>query len=57
VSAAFVISQLLILSVDQIGHLWIASAALGGAYGAMFGLFPTVTIDWFGLCEFPFAFI
>jgi len=30
----------------------IASAMLGFAYGALFGLFPTITIEWFGLAHF-----
>lgn len=29
--------------------LWAASATLGLGYGGMFGLFPTIMIEWFGL--------
>lgn len=31
--------------------LWIASALLGLGYGGMFGLFPTIMIEYFGLGE------
>lgn len=44
------------MGVEDVNRLWLASAALGVAYGGMFGLFPTVTIDWFGLSEYCLSF-
>ncbi|TFY74600.1 hypothetical protein EWM64_g9412, partial [Hericium alpestre] len=52
VSTLFITSQLVLLGADSVRNLWQASALLGFAYGSMFGLFPTVTIEWFGLTHF-----
>ncbi|EJF60064.1 MFS general substrate transporter [Dichomitus squalens LYAD-421 SS1] len=52
VAAMFVISQVTCYSILDIGNLWKASALLGLAYGGLFGLFPTLTIEWFGLQHF-----
>ncbi|KAI0333452.1 MFS general substrate transporter [Cubamyces sp. BRFM 1775] len=52
VALMFVISQLMCFSIDRIGNLWKASALLGVAYGGLFGLFPTLVIEWFGLPHF-----
>ena len=38
-----------ILQVDAIAGLWRGSALLGFSYGALFGLLPTVCLEWFGL--------
>ena len=51
VATMFVISQVACYSILDIEHLWRASALLGLAYGGLFGLFPTLTIEWFGLRE------
>ena len=51
VAALFVISQLAVYNVENVNNLWKASALLGVAYGSLFGLFPTITIEWFGLRE------
>lgn len=45
----FVLSQIITLTMDDVRQLWKASAMLGFAYGSLFGLLPTVTIEWFGL--------
>ena len=45
VAALFVIAQLAVYNVVN------ANALLGVAYGSLFGLFPTITIEWFGLRE------
>ena len=45
----FVISQLVASHIEDIQHLWIASSVLGVSYGMLFGIFPTVVIEWFGL--------
>jgi hypothetical protein len=51
ISALFILSQIFVFSVGDVTSLWKASAALGFAYGGMFGLFPTITIESFGLGE------
>ncbi|KAI0717569.1 MFS general substrate transporter [Cerioporus squamosus] len=52
VATMFVISQLTCFAIEDINHLWKASVLLGLAYGGLFGLVPTVVIDWFGLTHF-----
>jgi MFS family permease len=49
VSILFILSQLTILVVDDVQHLWMGSFLLGLAYGSLFGLLPTVCLEWFGL--------
>ena len=51
VAFAFIISQVTVYSVENVSDLWKGSALLGLAYGGLFGLFPTITIEWFGLRE------
>lgn len=51
VSFLFVISQLMAIATDDVTVLWRASLALGLAYGGLFGLFPAIAIEWFGLGE------
>jgi hypothetical protein len=48
-SALFVLSQLSLVAISDVRHLWIASVLLGFAYGCWFGLMPTISIEWFGL--------
>ena len=45
----FFVSQLVAMSIVDVKELWKASLLVGFSYGAMFGLFPTITIDWFGM--------
>lgn len=52
VATAFVVSQLTVYAVDDVRSLWKGSALLGLAYGGLFGLFPTITIEWFGLRKY-----
>lgn len=52
IACIFIISQITCYYVEDVGALWKASALLGAAYGAMFGLFPTIVIEWFGLPHF-----
>jgi hypothetical protein len=47
----FVISQIFAINVEDVAHLWKATALLGLAYGSLFGICPTIIIDWFGLGE------
>lgn len=49
VSTLFVVSQLFAINVNDVAHLWKATALLGLAYGSLFGISPTIVIDWFGL--------
>ena len=49
VAVMFFISQVVTGSINDIAHLWIASALLGLAYGSAFSLFPTVCLEWFGM--------
>lgn len=49
VAMLFFISQLVAMSIVDVKELWKASLFVGFSYGAMFGLFPTITIDWFGM--------
>jgi hypothetical protein len=49
VAVMFFISQIVTGSINDIAHLWIASALLGLAYGSVFSLFPTVCLEWFGM--------
>ena len=46
---SFFVSQLVTMSIVDVKELWKASLLVGFSYGAMFGLFPTITIDWFGM--------
>ena len=52
VCSMFIISQVVVFNIDDVRNLWKGSALLGLAYGGLFGLFPTLVIEWFGLGEF-----
>ncbi|KAF8173853.1 major facilitator superfamily domain-containing protein [Mycena galopus ATCC 62051] len=52
VSTLFFCSQLLAAQIDDVTDLWKASALVGLAYGTIFGIFPTVCIEFFGLSHF-----
>lgn len=49
ISFTFIVSQVVLYNVSSVQTLWTASALLGLGYGGMFGLFPTIIIEWFGL--------
>jgi MFS family permease len=49
VAVMFFVSQVAAGSVNDVTHLWIASALLGLAYGSIASLFPTVCLEWFGM--------
>jgi hypothetical protein len=51
VATGFVISQLITYHVEDIQHLWTASVVLGCSYGMLYGLFPTLVIEWFGMSK------
>ncbi|KAJ6606619.1 major facilitator superfamily domain-containing protein [Mycena vulgaris] len=52
VSTLFFFSQLLAAQISDVTNLWKASALVGLAYGTIFGIFPTVCIEFFGLPHF-----
>jgi len=52
VAAGFILSQLITYHIEDIQHLWKASIILGASYGMLFGLYPTLVIEWFGLSHF-----
>ncbi|KAJ7250422.1 major facilitator superfamily domain-containing protein [Mycena rebaudengoi] len=52
ISTLFLLSQLLAVRISDVSQLWTASALVGLAYGTIFGLFPTVCIEFFGLSHF-----
>ncbi|KAF8075789.1 major facilitator superfamily domain-containing protein [Lyophyllum atratum] len=52
VSSFFFISQVMAANVDDVRHLWMASAMLGLAHGSVFSLFPNVCLEWFGMPHF-----
>jgi len=52
VSTLFFCSQLLARQIDDVTDLWKASALVGLSYGTIFGIFPTVCIEFFGLLHF-----
>ncbi|KAF7322348.1 NmrA domain-containing protein [Mycena chlorophos] len=52
VSTLFFLSQLLAMQISAVEDLWKASVLVGLSYGTIFGLFPTVCIEFFGLAHF-----
>ncbi|KAF8839371.1 MFS general substrate transporter [Paxillus ammoniavirescens] len=52
VSCLFIISQVFAIGISSVQSLWMASSLLGLAYGSLFGLCPTIIIEWFGLAHF-----
>lgn len=51
ISIIFVLSQIFVLAVEDVTSLWQASTTLGFAYGGMYGLFPTIVIEGFGISK------
>ena len=49
VAISFLVSQLVGLRVRDIEHLQYAVILVGISYGAVFGLLPTIIIEWFGM--------
>jgi MFS family permease len=49
VCLTFIVSQVVLYNVSSVHTLWLPSALLGLGYGGMYGLFPTIIIEWFGL--------
>ena len=57
ISIIFILSQIFMFTVEDVSSLWMASVALGFGYGGMFGLFPTIMIEGFGLGELLSSYI
>ena len=55
VAVMFFISQVVTGSINDITHLWIASALVGLAYGSVCSLIPTVCLEWFGMRKWLWA--
>ncbi|KIK95475.1 hypothetical protein PAXRUDRAFT_378249 [Paxillus rubicundulus Ve08.2h10] len=51
VSSLFIISQAFAIGISSVQSLWMASSLLGLAYGSLFGICPTIVIEWFGLAH------
>ncbi len=49
VSFLVLLSQILASQIGDVRHLWQASTLLGLAYGSIFGIYPTLCIEWFGM--------
>ncbi|KAG7441608.1 MFS general substrate transporter [Guyanagaster necrorhizus] len=52
VSLLVLISQILASQIDDVRFLWQASSLLGLAYGSIFGTYPTLCIELFGMPHF-----
>lgn len=52
VALLFFTSQLVAMSIVDVRELWKASLLVGFSYGCLFGLFPSMIIDWFGMRTF-----
>ncbi|KAF9652133.1 MFS general substrate transporter [Thelephora ganbajun] len=52
VAISFLISQLVGLRVQDIEHLQYAAMLVGISYGGVFGLLPTIIVEWFGMAHF-----
>lgn len=51
IASIFVLSQIVATQIQTPNDLWKSSSLLGLAYGGVFGLYPTLCIEWFGLSE------
>lgn len=57
VATSFLISQLAGLRVRDIEHLQYAVILVGISYGGVFGLFPNIVIEWFGMSTHSRSFL
>ena len=57
VATLFLISQLVGLRVRDIEHLQYAVTLVGISYGGVFGLLPTIIIEWFGMGMYSRSFL
>ena len=54
VSSLFIVSQAAAIAVSSVETLWLATVLLGLAYGSLYGSYPSIIIEWFGLGWFIF---
>jgi len=52
VASSFLASQVILYRISAVRSIWQASVFLGASYGMLFGIFPTLVIEWFGLAHF-----
>lgn len=57
VAVSFLASQLVGLRVQDIEYLKYAVILVGISYGGVFGLLPTIIIEWFGMGLYIHLFI
>ena len=57
VTVTFLVSQLVGLRIQNIEHLQYAVILVGISYGGVFGLLPTIIIDWFGMGPYSCLFL
>lgn len=57
VATSFLISQLVGLCVQDVEHLQYAVILVGISYGGVFGLLPTIVIEWFGMGTHSHSFL
>ncbi|KAF8522453.1 major facilitator superfamily domain-containing protein [Hysterangium stoloniferum] len=52
ISAMLMLSQIVASHNENTENLWQTSLMLGLGYGGIFGLLPTITIEWFGIAHY-----
>jgi hypothetical protein len=45
----FIGAEMAVLATTDVARLWMVSAALGTAYGALFNVLPMLVLEWFGM--------
>lgn len=51
VAVSFLVSQVVALQIQDIKYLQYSALLVGISYGGVFGLMPTITIEWFGMAH------
>ncbi|CAK9784994.1 unnamed protein product [Cutaneotrichosporon oleaginosum] len=52
VAVMFIGAEMAVLATTDVSRLWMVSAALGTAYGALFNVLPMLVLEWFGMSHF-----
>ncbi|GMK57695.1 hypothetical protein CspeluHIS016_0405290 [Cutaneotrichosporon spelunceum] len=52
VALMFIGAEVAVLATSDVERLWMVSAALGIAYGALFNVLPMLVLEWFGMSHF-----
>lgn len=50
VAIMFIGTEMAVLSTTDVNRLWLVSASLGLAYGALFNVLPMLVLESFGMC-------